>query len=532
VLGAAAARARAELAGVRVDEASAVWRPTRTGLVPAWRVGGARGARSYTELVLDARDGSVLAERERARFGQGVYPWFGSRVEFATTIARGNVYASVADALVERATSRPFKGWSLGVPEPVGLPRGFLVGAHVDVYDGQGEWAIQAKGRFDFSAVDFPQFFDQANAYWQVESFYRHLRKTLGRELATDYALPVIVNVHDALPGGYYTPAALADGHATGYVVLFDLEDFLGPGADSARDPTLVAHEYVHAWLARDARAFGGALGDPTRAIEEALADFFATAKAGETAVGRVLAPFTGASSLRDLDDGDHLAETLADAHAQAAVGLFDEHRASEVLGALFVDLRRELGVKRAERLIERAIDAMPHAPEELGLDGFASLPPLDAGAITFASAALALLHAADAQCEMAAIVGAATGRGVFGDAASACDVELELEALPKRTVTLPATFALGGETHVYSFRAAQGRKLSITIVAEDDSLVQPDFVLVGPLGAAGAKHVSAGGRRVRQSGIELAGPTGTVYRLEVQSSTSAPGRYRVRLDA
>ncbi|MCE9594228.1 MAG: hypothetical protein K8S98_08540 [Planctomycetes bacterium] len=518
--------------GRRVEVVRAAWRPEHDGLAPCWIVRVERGARSLQELVVDARDGGVLERRELVHFGSGTYPWFGERVTFATTHAKGSVYATVADALATRATQRTFKGWSLGVPAPVGLPRGFLTGAHVDVYDAQSAWALNASGKFDYSTDAYPDFFDQASAYWHVESCYRHLRKVLGRELASDYALPVIVNAHDTLPGGYYSPAPFVDGHVAGEIVLFDLENFLGPGADSARDPTLVAHEYVHAWLDREGRAFTGAVGDPTRALEEGLADFFAAAKNKTDAIGPVLAQFAGPLWLRDLDDGDHLAETLADARAKATQGLFDEHRAGEVFASFLCDVRRELGTKQTERLVDRSIELMPHSMAELGLASVAPPQAIAAGAKCFASATLALLTTASSQAEQAALVGAATGRGIFGDPASAIDVELQLEAYPKRRVTLPSAFALGTETHGYFFRADPGRMLTLTVVAADGSNVAPDFEIVGPVVVHGAKSVSDGGRRIVQSGIELTGPVGTTYEVRVTSSDHRPGRYRLRLDA
>ncbi|MCC6405858.1 MAG: hypothetical protein IT453_01740 [Planctomycetes bacterium] len=530
-LDASTLRRRFALSGSRVGAARPAWWPTEAGLAPCWVLTRERGARSFEELVVDARDGRLLAQRERVRFGEGVYPWFGERVAFPTGSAKAAVYANVGDALAEHASVRKLKAWSLGVPAPVGLPRGFLVGARVDVYDALGDWAVNYAGKFVYGLDTFPQFFDQANAYWQVDAFHRHLRKALGRELATDFALPVIVNEADTLPGGYYTPATLPDGHAAGYVVLFDLEEFLGAGADSARDPALVAHEYVHAWLDREGRAFDGAVGDPTRALEEALADFFALAKQKDTAVGRVLAEFAGPSWLRDLDDEDHLLESLTEAQAAATQGLFDEHRASEVFGSLLLDARRELGVKHTERWVDRAIELMPHSLGELGLGLVGPTEAIDAASVCFASASLALLTAADGFDDIATLIGAATGRGVFGDPASAIDVELQLEAFPKRATTLPSTFARGDEVHSYFFRANPGRELTLTLRA-DGSDVLPDFELVGPLGAQGPKTYTQGGRRVRQTGIELVGPLGTTYEVRVRSTDGARGRYRLRLDA
>lgn len=516
-------------ASFAIGEPRRVWRATRAGLAPSFVVEVSRGARSRVELVIDARDASVLDERELVRFG-GSYPWYGSTVEFPTGKARANVFVDADDALAGRVTQRKLHGWSLGVPEPVGLPRGFLVGARVDVYDAWGDWAIHWLGHFEYTPDFFPQFFDQANAYWHVDGFHRHLRKALGRELVTDYALPVIVNLPDSVPGGYYSPATLPDGHVSGYVVLNDLEEFLGPGADSARDATLVAHEYVHAWLACDGRSFDGAAGDPTRAIEEALADFFATAKHGGHVVGGLFEPWGVPGWPRDLDDGQHLLETLLDAQALGG-GALDEHRASEVLGAFFVDVRRERGTKRTERWLDRAIELMPHTFAELGIAQNASADPVGAASIGFASTALALLTTADSNADAAAVIGAATGRGIFGAPTSAYDVVSHLEALPKRAITLPSGFARGDEVHVYAFRAAPGRELTITVRASAGSDVRPDFELVGPHDELAPKKFTADGRRVVQHELVLSGDVDTTYELRVRSTTGASGRYRARID-
>ncbi|MCK6448695.1 MAG: hypothetical protein L6Q99_20060 [Planctomycetes bacterium] len=515
---------------LELGEARRVWRATDAGLVPSFVIELSRGARSQVELVVDARDAAVLDERELVRSGGGSYPWYGETVEFPTGKARANVFVDADDALAGRITQRKLHGWSLGVPDPVGLSRGYLVGARVDVYDAWGEWAIHWLGHFDYAPDFFPQFFDQANAYWHVDGIHRHLRKALGRELVTDYALPVIVNVPDSVPGGYYSPAALPDGHVSGYVVLNDLEAFLGPGADSARDATLVAHEYVHAWLARDGRSFDGAAGDPTRAIEEALADFFATAKHGGHVVGGLFEPWGVPGWPRDLDDGQHLLETLLEAQALGG-GALDEHRASEVLGAFFVDVRRERGTKRTERWLDRAIELMPHSFAELGVAQNASADPVGAASIGFASVALSLLATADSHADAAAVIGSATGRGIFGASASAYDAVVHLEALPKRAITLPSGFAHGDEVHVYSFRAAPGRELTITVQASAGSDVRPDFELVGPHAELAPKKFTSGGLRVVQSGLVLEGDVDTTYELRVRSTSGASGRYRARID-
>jgi hypothetical protein len=96
----------------------------------------------------------------------------------------------------------------------------------------------------------------------------------------------------------------------------------------------------VHAWLFYEALDFSDVVDSPTRAVGEAIPDFFAVTHHGKTRMGEYLDQVIPIGSGRDLQDDDHFPETTQDAMSLTSSGLPEEDRSGEIFGSMLVDRR------------------------------------------------------------------------------------------------------------------------------------------------------------------------------------------------
>lgn len=539
------------IAGFVVQDAQAVWVARAGSLVPARRihVSAVPPGERY-RVLLDARDGSVLRVEPLHSSGKGLYPWFGNFVSFPTGKAKGNVFPSVPHALAGFAKKKKLKNWALGVPNPVGIAKGILVGAHIDVWDDNGNDPFSPAGSFLFDpyGVD-PDPFDATQLYFEVESFWKFLKKTVpAYAAATGFSIPALVNVKAASMNAFFSPTPFpVDQHVSGHFQFLDVQALAqNADADSARELALVDHEYTHAVVWFAGPYFLDVLDSPTRAVGEAVADFAAVTHHDDTALGRLLDQvFPGQGFLRDLQDGDVFPDTTIDAMGLTSSGLPEEHRNGEIVGSLLVDLREQVGAAKAMDLVFRALQFMPPDLASIGYQTYTAQNALAATSDYFGRVAFALLDADTKGKHLEEILGAATGRGVLGSPAGVWVAVVNLEVRKDRRLSVESRFTGGLTAHRYAFSAKQGRKLTVKILGAKSGTVLPDFTITDDQGNPAAvthtqtKTFEKNGRLVVEKGIVLDLPIGKTpnpgdpfYVVEVTTPTGSAGEYRIVLDA
>lgn len=526
----------------------AVYQATADGLLPCHRVGlvSVPPAEAYAVYV-DARNGQVLRVLDEQRYGTGNYPFSGALVGFETGTAEGLVYSSLKNAIKGKANTKDLKNWAkAGLPDPVNLEVGFLVGAHVDIWDANDAYAVSAKGKYkskpNGSEADL---FDQANVYYQIEQFNAFLTKHLGT-LEMEFSLPVIINNTPASLGeanAFFSPTTFPiDGHTIGFLSFDDLGAFFGDASepDFCRDPTVVDHEYTHALLNFHATPFQDVLDSPTRAVGEAIPDFFAATYHDETGIGQYLEAVLGEGLARDLQDDDHFPQTTLDA-MDLTGDLPEEHRNGEIFGSLLVDLSGAIGDVPALQTTFTSLPFMPVDMAAVGVDTLTAMNAVSATAEYFGQCAFALLASVAEQPHFGDIIGCATGRGLFGQESSALIVLVELEQTDGKAV-YNSRFVAGTTEHRYYFRADQGRTLNVKIVGSGSGDVKPDFTITDDSGdpAAvthnGIKKSSDGGRIVKEGEmvLNLALSSSVLslpyYELTVTTEAGKEGKYKLTL--
>lgn len=515
---------------------------TPAGLVPAYAVlqQGTGIGEAYA-IYVDARTGDVLKLLDLIDSGTGHYPLDPGFVDFTTGPGTGYVFKSVKAARKGQAKQVTLEELALGVPAPIGLAQGFVIGAFADTWDDNGNDAVATDLAFTAKPFNgtFDQF-DQVNTYYWIHRFHTHLTTTLGTELALDHALPVINNVASGNPNAFFSPTAFPyGGHTTGYLAFFDQTAFVGPEGDLSRDPTVVCHEFVHAWLWFENLNFDGALDDPARAANEAVADYFSISFHGDTVIGRYADDvFPEFGIARNLQDADHFPETTQHAMTLTMSGLPEEHRNGEILGSFLMDLAEEFGAAAADALLFGALPAMPRDVGDIGYGAITTVNAVEATEM-FLHACMAALgsHASVDVTEGLAILGAATARGIIGQEGSYDHVLLDFGgAFVPALVQIPSAFVQSGDQHQYYLQAPAGSRLRVRVQGTKN--VKPDFSLVDLTGAVtpavtahAGKTTKKSGRIVEQKDIEPLLGIGGTYLLTVFAKNAKRGDYTLELE-
>lgn len=507
-----------------------VWLATAGGIRPAYRVEFAskRQGEAYSCYV-DASTAGVLRTVERAHSGTGAYPFFGDVVEFTTGKATCSNYKSMDAAIAAKSSKGTTKDWSLGIGAPVNLAKGFMTGARFDVFDDNGSDPFAANGKFVFDPLTQPDAFDVSNTGFEINAAYAHLKKNLGHELASNFAMPLVVNVKDTTLNAFFTSSAFPDGHTDGFMVFFDNTQLGSVEADFSRDPSVVDHEYTHAWTHFEGESFEDPLDYPTRAANEAIADFFALAKQKDFVLGRYLEHiYQGLGIARDLQDDDHLVPVFAEAITLTQSGLPEEHRMGEVLGSFMTDLRVKLGTKKSMRIV---YDALPFIPNDMAGVGFVTVDAnnaFDAVTAFFGSFAAGLLEAdlATGGKNQGAIHGAAAARGVTNNLSAGTAQLIDLPTFSKGKIKIPSRFVVDGDQHVYAFTGPLNAHLKLTI--EGKSGVLPEVSLLNGIWIDTTMSISGGGKKTVVNAT-LA-DAGDVYVIQIDNGGTV-GTYTLTLD-
>lgn len=536
-------RSRGPVTRWREGRVERVWRARADGLHAAMVVETIPDLLAQEQaLILDADDGTCLDVVDLACSGTGLYPTFGNAtIPFTTGGGSGRVFKNVKDARAGKAKSASLAPLGRGVPE-LSLPDGLLVGAFADVYPAVGLAPFSPSHGFPFAPFgDDAEMFDQVNVYFHITQFRNHLEKVLGPDLSAGHSLPIVVNFDAADPNAYFSPTSFDSGRTTGWLAFLQVPAG-GDEADLSRDPTVVAHEYTHAWLWFELLDFSGSLNDPARAVNEAFADWFSLCFHGDTVIGRYTDDvFPGYGIARDLADDDHFPETTIEASALpwSNDGLPEEHRNGEVFGSFLMDVRRALGTKAAEQFVFAAMPAMPRTLGDAGIGTYNAGVAQDATAQFNTACVTALLATATTGKQRAAVLGASAARGIANDDRVGAMIHVTgLETEPKAKLTIPSAIVLPGNEHVFAVTMPETGPLSIKLAAAKGSSVLPDFTITDEFGgtsavtATKAKAFSKGGRVVTQKAMTKNLGSGAIYLIRVTGTAGSVGRYTLTIDA
>lgn len=450
------------------------WRSTADGLLPVIRV-IVRVAQPHDEIEieLDARDeliggGRIVGSRSLVRHGLGVYPFFVDDVGFPTGKAKVSAYKNVAASLTDSDKMFSLSNWSLGVPAPADLARGPLVAAHVDSTDATGANAFALDGKFLADAQDAAaaRVFDQTNAAYQVERTYLALKKRLGSVPSLNYALPVISGVgFNQTPFANFTESLLDGGRVQGGI-------FLGKDGE-ARDTTVIAHEYVHAWLFREGQSFDNNLLQPFRAIEEGLCDWLGTSLHKRAVFGERIELDFGPGLRRELE-GDETFESAIDAAFDAGIsGMPSALPVATLVGQMLRDCELVLGAKTTTRLVERTLSAVPKNLTDAGVTNYSSNNAEDVFLDVLSDFFLEFLreHQEDGGKHYGKLLGRFAARGLAPSITFAEPIPL-LE-LPKGRLRIEGETLDSASAHVFFCSAPVGLRVRCRVSTTDPAVIQ-----------------------------------------------------------
>lgn len=151
----------------------------------------------------------------------------------------------------------------------VQLPDEALHGPHVTIVDRQPRFVAPAEGALVFDRT--ADGFEDVNAYFHIDRTQNHLRALgyTGARAIAPYPIEVDAHAANGDDNSFFIPSSAQPGRGT----LFYGEG----GTDDAEDADLVVHEYTHAlmeWISPG--TWGGSFGSESRAIAEAVSDYFA----------------------------------------------------------------------------------------------------------------------------------------------------------------------------------------------------------------------------------------------------------------
>jgi Zn-dependent metalloprotease len=215
-----------------------------------------------------------------------------------------------------------------------------LKGEHVVVMNEDFPEARSEDGSFLYAPAD--THFDEVMAYYHVDraaAFFTKLDPALEKMTESNGCLRAFVHAGDAMDNAYYDPSThaiyLGDG---GGVERFN---------DLAKEAAVVYHEYTHAVLDHVNPHLKGTEAD---ALHEGYADYYGCSLTDDPQIGEWVIASFDRPYLRDLTNGKRYPNGLeGEAHADG-----------EIWGGVCWDLRRALGVEKADRLAYESIHFLP----------------------------------------------------------------------------------------------------------------------------------------------------------------------------
>jgi hypothetical protein len=186
----------------------------------------------------------------------------------------------------------------------------------------------------------------------------------------------------------------------------------------------------------------------------------------------------------------------------------------------------------------------MPDTMAEVGFGSVDANNAVEASATFFGACAFALYDAAGFFSSslrpkiQAAVLAAATARGVIGSADSTVGILTNLANQSKGLLTVNSAFIEPDGSQTYFFTAPQGALLSVKLQGQTTGLpLHPDFVIVDENNSTSAAAHTQGQvftadlRGTSEKGIQLLLPTGSIYKVIVFATNGIQGTYSLSLD-
>ncbi len=451
-------------------------------------------------VAVDAHTGAVLGVRDafQSAAGEGTYSFEDTDTTFATRNGKGSYYKNVKRALKSKFGNGKLRELSSETVIPSGgdgfvvsAEAGDLFGRFAHVFDDLSFSVLSESFNFSLSTDDGDpltedwdsdlslathQLFDHVNTYhWITQSALYHDKVFDG--IATDYAIPVVVNAEGVF-NAFYSPTAVIPGFPDGFWAFGDFDATTCDTMDDfSRDPTIVTHEYNHGVLNKAGVAWGDEpLDTPARMVNEAVADYFSGSFHRDWCTGPVLALFSGddlaieGECVRDLSAARIFPDNVFDVLG-AETMLPEEHEAGLILGSTLAEIHRAVKQKVADASIAASIDSWPASNAAAGFPVVDEDNVQDAMEAFFSMAMTSLLDEIGTTFgakRLGRALGAAMMNGVVGSATTAYTIDAGEGAKLK----LKSEFRGSIAAHAIDVVLAEGQSVNLSIKGKQGTLV------------------------------------------------------------
>jgi hypothetical protein len=477
---------------------------------PFWRIGAVPRAGVPLAVDVDALDGTVLAVFENVMsFGEGALAQDGNFVFFKTGNGKGVVYKDFKAA----ATNSPS---FIALPE---LAKETAVAGLAEDGTLYGRFALvlnQTNPKDDSDLFTIPgvnhQFlgspfadnfptldlFDATNCYYHITKFALGMTKIAGGQLATDFSMPTLVNSPFAPVNAFFStddPYPFL-GTGPGFMLYGDNSWFTSektpfePQDDVARDPTVMCHEYTHGICAFSGLDFGGDPPDsPSRAVNEALADYFAGSFFKDPRIGFPMAQLGSdflneafgmtPDGLRNMAERRTFIDNIDDFLDE---GFPEEHVAGQIFGCTLWHFREVMKQKVADDVIFDSIFNWPEGLGELGYTEYTTLNAHQAYVDYYAACLATLVNDTGAKKgfkNALKALGACMQNGALGCIET--DSGMIFDGTSGGSLTLRSSFLGTSDGHLVALALAAGQTLDITLTGDKKDGTLVDLSYDGP---------------------------------------------------
>jgi hypothetical protein len=454
---------------------------------------------------VDAHDGSVLAVFENTyEFGEGTFKYQGNIDVFKTGNGKGVVYKDFDKAAEGVSSTLALPELALETAVPILAEDGSLFGRFALVLNETPPVGdLFTISGFNHQFLGFPSdvnaeqadLFDATNCYFHITKFALGMTKLVGTTLPTDFAMPTLVNSPFELYNAFFSPQDLGLGTGPGFMVFGDTSYDTGFLADDlARDPTVMCHEYLHAIAEFSGLAFGlDPLNSPSRAVNEAIADYFAASFFKDARIGYPIAQIasdafilamglTSTGGLRNLEAPKTMYDNLLDVLVDDVP---EEHIAGHIFGCTLWQVRVVVKQKVADDLIFDSLFNWPFSLTELGYTEYGPANAVQAYTDFYQACLLQLVNDAIQKKGIKVatkVLGAAMRNGAIGLQELGTGAVLDLSQ--GGSVTLKSAFLGQSDGHLLGVALNGGQTFDLTLTGDKKDATQVALDVLGDPGS------------------------------------------------
>ena len=475
---------------------------------------------------VDAHDGTILRvfEDRYTCFGEGSFHNGGNAIPFETKNGKGVVFKDLKSAGLDKPTSSPLPEVGFETAVTTIAEDGSLFGRFAWVLQGLDDALTQfhTTPGVNHAFLGFPSLvdanqanlFDSTNCYFHLTKYALAMTKLAG-PLPTDYAMPTVTNVPDLL-NAFFSPQDLGLDAGNGFMAFGDVSGQTGVLFDDfSVDPTVMCHEYTHAIADFSGLDFGTPpVDNPNRAVNEAIADYFAASFFKDPRIGFPLSQLAstalknamgfGPDALRNLAAPKVLFDNLGD---ELDAGIPEEHAAGNIFGCMLWNVRTVLKQKAADDLILNSVFNWPQTLAEAGLPAITPANAGDVYAEYFADCAAQLVADAFVVSKTVGlkIMGAVLPNGCLGSA--------DILFASVRDATLGGSFGYSShflgtqQGHVVGFAMTAGQTFDFKVMGNAKDGTLPDIAFSGPMNGLDFPNpaiFSSGNHTVSIKGVQV----------------------------